>query len=57
VMRMRRPNWRSSKQRDSYIFFIQENKHVISWCFSLLSFHLCQILSITFGPVNMYSGQ
>ena len=42
-------------------FFIQENKHVISWCFSLLSFNLCQIWSIyfraseyvtIFGPVK-----
>ena len=39
VERMRRTNWRSCKQ---------ENKHVISWCFSLLSFNLCQIWSIYF---------
>ena len=39
VMRMR---------RTCIFFFIQENKHVISWCFSLLSFNLCHIWSIYF---------
>ena len=46
-------------QTEIHIFFIQENKHVISWCFSLLSFNLCQIWSIyfraseyVFGPVK-----
>ena len=58
VMRMGRTNWASSKQRLIFCF-IQANKHVISWCFSLLSFNLCQIWSIhfraseyVFGPVK-----
>jgi hypothetical protein len=43
---------------DSYIFFNQENKHVISW----ITFHYFLSINVrfgqfTFGPVNMYSGQ
>ena len=45
--------------RETHIFFIHENEHVISWCFSLLFFNLCQIWSIyfraseyVFGPVK-----
>jgi hypothetical protein len=39
--------------RETQILIIQENKHVISWCFSLLSFYLCQI----WWQVNLLSSQ
>jgi hypothetical protein len=43
--------------RETHIFFIQENKHVLSWSFSLLSSNLCQIWSIYFRVclVNLYT--